>query len=425
MSRISKQQSSSDEPKKTRRQRRSEMSPEKREFLRNFVGMYDIKTAADLQDAVKDLLGDTIKDMLEEEMNEHLGYEKYKHSDNPDSRNGYKSKEIMSSAGSITIDVPQDRDSAFEPKVVKKGQKDINAIEQKIIAMYARGMTTRNISDTIMDIYGFEVSEGFISDVTDKLLPKIQEWQSRPLEDVYPVVFIDAIHYAVRDEVGVRRKAAYIVLGISASGHKDVLGIYIGENESAKYWLSILNELKNRGVKDILIVCADGLTGIKDAIEAAFPQTEYQRCIVHQVRNTLKYVSDKDRKAFANDLRRIYGAPSEELALGELDRAAEKWQQKYPNSMKSCVVQELGRHISNLQIFVRDKTRHIYDERHREPEFHIPASEQPAQFISRRPVFTQGAVPRHNGSHEEMEASNTRLGENIRRTVDNVRGEAA
>lgn len=176
--------------------------------------------------------------------------------------------------------------------------------------MYARGMTTRNISDTIMDIYGFEVSEGFISDVTDKLLPKIQEWQSRPLEDVYPVVFIDAIHYAVRDEVGVRRKAAYIVLGISASGHKDVLGIYIGENESAKYWLSILNELKNRGVKDILIVCADGLTGIKDAIEAAFPQTEYQRCIVHQVRNTLKYVSDKDRKAFANDLRRIYGAPS-------------------------------------------------------------------------------------------------------------------
>lgn len=336
MARVSKQQSSSsDEPKKTRRQRRSEMSPEKREFLRNFVGMYDIKTAADLQDAVKDLLGDTIKDMLEEEMNEHLGYEKYKHSDNPDSRNGYKSKEIMSSAGSITIDVPQDRDSAFEPKVVKKGQKDINAIEQKIIAMYARGMTTRNISDTIMDIYGFDVSEGFISDVTDKLLPKIQEWQSRPLEDVYPVVFIDAIHYAVRDEVGVRRKAAYIVLGISASGHKDVLGIYIGENESAKYWLSILNELKNRGVKDILIVCADGLTGIKDAIEAAFPQTEYQRCIVHQVRNTLKYVSDKDRKAFANDLRRIYGAPSEELALGELDRAAEKWQQKYPNSMKS------------------------------------------------------------------------------------------
>lgn len=291
--------------------------------------------------------------------------------------------------------------------------------------MYARGMTTRNISDTIMDIYGFEVSEGFISDVTDKLLPKIQEWQSRPLEDVYPVVFIDAIHYAVRDEVGVRRKAAYIVLGISASGHKDVLGIYIGENESAKYWLSILNELKNRGVKDILIVCADGLTGIKDAIEAAFPQTEYQRCIVHQVRNTLKYVSDKDRKAFANDLRRIYGAPSEELALGELDRAAEKWQQKYPNSMKSWYKNWDA--ISPIFKFSSETRRviHIYDERHREPEFHIPASEQPAQFISRRPVFTQGAVPRHNGSHEEMEASNTRLGQNIRRTVDNVRGEAA
>ena len=183
-----------------------------------------------------------------------------------------------------------------------------------------------------MDIYGFEVSEGFISDVTDKLLPKIQERQSRPLEDIYPVVFIDAIHCAVRDEVGVRKKAAYIVLGISASGHKEVLGICIGENE---YWLSILNELKNRGVKDILITCADGLSGIKEAVEASFPQTEYQRCIVHQVRNTLKYVSDKDRKAFANDLRRIYGAANEELALGELDRAAEKWHQKYPNSMKS------------------------------------------------------------------------------------------
>ena len=170
-----------------------------------------------------------------------------------------------------------------------------------------------------MGIYGFEVSEGFISDVTDKLLPKIQERQSRPLEDIYPVVFIDAIHCAVRDEVGVRKKAAYIVLVISASGHKEVLGICIGENESAKYWLSILNELKNRGVKDILITCADGLSGIKEAVEASFPQTEYQRCIVHQVRNTLKYVSDKDRKAFANDLRRIYGAPNEELALGELE----------------------------------------------------------------------------------------------------------
>ena len=323
------------EGKKQRRRRRPEMSPQKRQFLRDFISSYEIETAADLQEALKDLLGDALKDMLEAEMNEHLGYEKYQRSENTDSRNGIKQKEVRSSLGSLKIDVPQDRNSTFEPKVVKKGQKDISEIERKIIAMYARGMTTRNISDTIMDIYGFEVSESFISDVTDKLMPAIQEWQSRILEEIYPVVFIDAIHYNVRDEAGVRKKAAYIVLGISAAGHKDVLGIYISANESAKYWLSILNELKNRGVKDIMIICADGLAGIREAIESAFPQTEYQRCVVHQVRSTLKYVSEKDRKAFAGDLRRIYTAPNEELAMGELDRVTEKWQTKYPNSMKS------------------------------------------------------------------------------------------
>ena len=177
--------------------------------------------------------------------------------------------------------------------------------------MYARGMTTRQISDTLYEIYGFEASEGFISDVTDKLLPKIEEWQNRPLEDVYPVVFIDAIHYSVRDNGIIRKLAAYVILGISCSGRKEVLSIHVGENESAKFWLSSLNELKNRGVRDIMVICADGLSGIKEAISVAFPKTEYQRCIVHQIRNTLKYVPEKDRKAFARDLKTIYQAANE------------------------------------------------------------------------------------------------------------------
>lgn len=201
--------------------------------------------------------------------------------------------------------------------------------------MYAKGMTTRQISETLEDIYGFEASEGFISDVTDKILPQIEDWHKRPLSEVYPVLYIDAIHYSVRDNGVIRKLAAYVILGINVDGQKEVLTIQVGDNESAKYWLSVLNELKNRGVKDILILCADGLSGIKEAIAAAYPNTEYQRCIVHQVRNTLKYVADKDRKPFANDLKTIYQAPSEEQALESLERVTKTWSVKYPNSMKS------------------------------------------------------------------------------------------
>lgn len=239
-------------------------------------------------------------------MDNHLGYGKSERSDSDDYRNGYKTKRVNSSCGSMEIQVPQDRKSTFNPQIVKKHQKDISDIDQKIISMYAKGMTTRQISETIEDIYGFETSEGFISDVTDKILPLIEDWQNRPLDTVYPILYIDAIHYSVRDNGIIRKLAAYVILGINTEGKKEVLSINIGENESAKYWLSVLNELKNRGVKDILIICADGLSGIKEAITTAFPKTEYQRCIVHQVRNTLKYVPDKDKKAFAADLKTIY-----------------------------------------------------------------------------------------------------------------------
>ena len=296
---------------------------------------YDIESAQDIQDALKDLLGGTIKEMMEAEMDNHLGYEKLERFDSDDYRNGYKTKRVNSSYGSMEIEVPQDRRSTFEPQVVKKRQKEISDIDQKIISMYAKGMTTRQISDTLEDIYGFEASESFISDVTDKILPQIEDWQHRPLSDVYPVLFIDAIHYSVRDNGVIRKLAAYVILGINLEGRKEVLTIEVGENESAKYWLSVLNGLKNRGVKDILIICADGLTGMKEAIAAAYPKTEYQRCIVHQVRNTLKYVADKDKKAFANDLKSIYHAATEAKALEELERVTEKWSAKYPNTMKS------------------------------------------------------------------------------------------
>ena len=272
--------------------------------------------------------------MMEAEMDDHLGYQKSERSDSDDYRNGYKSKRVNSSYGSMDIDVPQDRKSTFEPQIVKKRQKDISDIDQKIISMYAKGMTTRQISETIEDIYGFETSEGFISDVTDKILPQIEDWQNRPLDEVYPILYIDAIHYSVRDNGVIRKLAAYVILGINTEGKKEVLSITVGDNESSKYWLSVLNELKNRGVKDILIICADGLSGIKEAIAAAFPKTEYQRCIVHQVRNTLKYVPDKDRKAFASDLKTIYHASDEEKARLALDRVTEKWTAKYPNSME-------------------------------------------------------------------------------------------
>ncbi|MFR4351709.1 MAG: IS256 family transposase [Roseburia sp.] len=310
------------------------MTEGKRNIIQQLLQEYDIETAEDIQDALKDLLGGTIKEMMEAEMDDHLGYQKSERSDSDDYRNGYKSKRVNSSYGSMDIDVPQDRKSTFEPQIVKKRQKDISDIDQKIISMYAKGMTTRQISETIEDIYGFETSEGFISDVTDKILPQIEDWQNRPLDEVYPILYIDAIHYSVRDNGVIRKLAAYVILGINTEGKKEVLSITVGDNESSKYWLSVLNELKNRGVKDILIICADGLSGIKEAIAAAFPKTEYQRCIVHQVRNTLKYVPDKDRKAFAADLKMIYHASDEEKARQALERVTEKWTEKYPNSMK-------------------------------------------------------------------------------------------
>lgn len=314
----------------------AKLNETKKAIIGQLIEEYNIKDGKDLHEALKDLLGGTIQEMLETELDEELGYSKSERTEETKEnyRNGYKPKRVKTSiAGEIELAIPQERNGEFEPKIVPKYSRDISGIEQKIINMYGRGLTTREISEQIEDIYGFEASAELISKVTDKILPQIEEWHQRTLSEVYPIIFIDAIIFNVRKERMVSKKAVYVVLGINSEGMKDVLSIEIGDVESSKYWLGVLNNMKNRGVRDILILCADGLTGIREAIEAAFPMTEYQHCIVHMVRNTLKHVSHKHRKDFATDLKSIYHAPDEEAGHANMLEVKEKWDKIYPNAM--------------------------------------------------------------------------------------------
>ena len=318
---------------------KQKMSVEKKQVIKELMEMYDLKTVSDIQEALKDLLGGAIQEMLETELEEELGYEKHEKTEEAKTnyRNGYKPKTLKSTMGELAIEVPRDRNSVFNPKVVPKHKTNISEIEQKIISIYARGLTTREISEQIEDIYGFETSAEMVSRITDKIIPQIDEWQNRQLSEVYPIVFIDAIVFKVRKEKIVQKVAVYVVLGIDTQGMKDVLSIELGGTESAKFWLSVLNNLKNRGVKDILTLCADGLSGIKEAIEAAFPMTEYQRCIVHMVRNTLLHVSHKHKKDFATDLKTIYHAADEVVGQTNMLEVKEKWEKIYPGVMKRWV----------------------------------------------------------------------------------------
>ena len=356
--------------------------------------------------------------MLEAELDEHLGYRSYERSDSSNYRNGKKTKKIRGNLGETEIEVPQDRDGTFEPKVVKKRQKDIFGIEQKIISLYVKGMTTRQISDTIEEIYGFEVSDGMVSDITDRLLPQIEDWQNRPLDAVYPIVFIDAVHFSVRDNGQIRKLAAYVILAVSLTGRKEVLSIHIGENESAKYWLGVLNELKNRGVKDVLVICADGLSGMKEAVNTAFPQTELQRCIVHQVRNTLKYVGAKNKKAFSNDLKTIYHAPFEEAALKQLERVTEKWEKDYPNAMKSWY-KNWGV-ISPIFKFSADVRKVIYTTNAIESLKRLSSSEQTEKRVSQRHGPFKGFVSGNSRDYKEVDDAAEKLGQSSWRAGDHV-----
>ena len=311
-------------------------SPEeaaRREKIRELLGVAGVSGMDDIQQLFRETIAEFMENGLDSELDEHLGYDRYntKEKATDDSRNGYSSKTLRTSFGDTSIQVPRDRKGEFDPVILRKNQTSISQdVEAKIISMYAKGMTTSDIGDHIRDIYGIEVSESTVSRITDKILPEAKEWQQRPLESVYAVMFMDAIHYHVRSEGQIVKKAVYIAIGIDLSGKKDVLGMWVGENESAKYWATVLNILRNRGVEDIFIACTDNLTGFSNAIEAVYPRTDIQNCIIHQLRNSSKYVSYKDLKALMADLKQVYAAVDETAAEEALDRFAERWDRKYP-----------------------------------------------------------------------------------------------
>ena len=280
---------------------------------------------------------DVLQESLEAEMDEALGYGKYNNMDknNDNSRNGYSKKTVKTELGPVQINIPRDRNGDFEPKIVPKHQRSVNGIEDKILGLYATGMTTRDISEQIKELYGADISAETVSNITNRILPLVSEWQNRPLEKTYSFIFMDAIHYKVREDKQIIVKAAYVVIGVNMDGEKEVLGIWIGANESSKFWLSVLNDLKNRGIQDVLIFCVDGLNSFKEAIGAAFPFAKIQRCIIHQIRFSMKYIPYKDRKAFIADLKGIYRAVNEEVAMDKLLSLKEKWSSKYPNAVKS------------------------------------------------------------------------------------------
>ena len=323
--------------------RRKGDSPQKaalREMMSSFMKDNDvhIKDGNDVNSVMRDMMSIILEGALDEELDEDLGYSKYdyRNKETDNSRNGHSKKTMHTSYGDMEIDIPRDRQGEYEPKLIKKYQNTVTQdMEEKIISMYAKGMTTSDIQTHLRDMYDLDISDSTISRVTDKILPIVKEWQERPLEEVYAVVYMDAIHYHVRSEGRVIKKAVYIALGIDMDGKRDVLGMYVGENESAKFWLNIINGLKNRGVQDILITCVDGLSGFPQAIEAVFPQTEIQHCIIHQIRNSTKYVSYKDLKALMADLKLVYMAPTEEAAREHLEEFGEKWDSKYPKIRKS------------------------------------------------------------------------------------------
>jgi len=300
--------------------------------LLQFIKENNLTTATDVQNTLKDLFKDTLQEMLEAEMDSDLGYAKNdsenKNTDNR--RNGHSKKTVRSEYGEVELEIPRDREGEFDPIVVKKHQKSIAGIEEQILALYAKGMTVRDIQDHLNNLYGVEVSPTLISNVTNRIMPIIKEWQSRPLQEVYAIVFLDAIHYKVRQEGHIVNKAAYMSVGVDLDGNKDVLGIWIGENETSKFWLVVLNELKNRGVSDILIISVDNLKGFSEAIGACFPETEIQKCVVHQIRNSIKYVSYKDVKKITSALKPIYTAGSEDAAFEELGLFEKNWGEKYP-----------------------------------------------------------------------------------------------
>lgn len=321
-----------------------------KEQIRELIKEKKLVTAQDVQDMLKEMFADTLQEMLEAELDTELGYPKNGSSPETSSnrRNGHTKKSVRSEYGELELEVPRDREGEFEPTVVKKRQRDVTGIEEQILALYAKGVTVRDIQAHLNQLYGIEVSPTLISNVTNRIMPLIREWQARPLQQAYAVVFLDAIHYKVKQEGHIVNKAVYVVIGIDFDGNKDVLGMWIGEHETSKFWLTVLNELKNRGVEDILICCVDNLTGFSEAIKACYPNTEIQKCVVHQIRNSIRYVSYKDTKKLLANLKPVYTAPTEDAALSALDDFEKIWGTRYP-----LVVQSWRRNWGEIATFFK------------------------------------------------------------------------
>lgn len=313
-----------------------------KELLKEYVSSQKFASTADIMEAMKEMFKDALQQVMNSELDEKLGYEKSERASKNDEsgmsknyRNGYSPKIVKTQIGEVEINVPRDRNGEFEPQIISKYNRNADGIEEKILSLYACGMSQRDISEQIKSLYDIDVSDGLVSKITEKIMPEVSAWQSRALETVYPFVFMDAIHYKVKENNQFVTKAAYVVLGITLEGNKDILGIWIGEHESSKFWLSVMNDLKSRGLQEVYLFCVDGLKGFKEAINAAYPKAGIQRCIIHQIRYSTRYVGYNDIKQLMADLKLVYKAVTEEEALNNLVSFKEKWGKAYPSCVKS------------------------------------------------------------------------------------------
>ena len=317
-----------------------ELTP--KELMKQYVDSQNFTSTTEIMQAMKDLFRDAIQQVMESELDVELGYEKSERMSDSESailsknyRNGYSKKTVKTQLGEIEVKVPRDRNGEYEPKIIGKYSRNVDGMEEKILALYACGMSQRDIAEQIKNLYDVEISPELVSKISEKIMPEVNEWQNRPLESVYPFVFMDAIHYKVKENHQYITKAAYVVLGINMEGGKDILGIWIGEHESSKFWLNVLTELKSRGVRDVYLFCVDGLTGFREAIEAVYPSAGIQRCIIHQIRYSTRFVSYKDIKELMADLKLVYTAVTEDEALNNLMSFKEKWSKSYPSCVKT------------------------------------------------------------------------------------------
>ena len=308
-------------------------------IIKEYVKSENFTNTTDIMESIKSMFADVLNEVLQCEMDEQLGYDRHERTESGDSkknyRNGSTKRKMKTQLGEVEISVPRDRNGEYEPKIISKYQRNADGLEDKILSLYANGMSTRDIQEQIKDLYDIDISSELVSKISEKIIPEVNEWQNRPLEEYYPFIFMDAIHYKIRENHQIISKAAYVVLGVNTDGYKDILGIWVGGNESSKFWLGVLNELKSRGVKSVDLFCVDGLTGFREAISAVYPFAGIQRCIIHQIRSSSKYVSYKHIKEFMADLKLVYGALNEEAALEKLLDFKEKWQTQYPSAVKS------------------------------------------------------------------------------------------